>query len=398
MAMHRLSARFVGTAKQPRMYCDGRGLYLCVTNAGARSWVLRYMLAGRAREMGLGSAVDVTLADARQKAADARKLKAAGIDPLDRKNEQAATARTVQAKLVTFEQAAAAYVADQRSGWRSAKHATQWKQSLEDYAYPLIGTLSVAKIDTGLVTKILQPLWTEKTVTASRLRGRIESVLAWATVHGHRTGDNPARWRGHLEALLPAPSKVAKKTRFAAMPYADVPGLVAELAARQDDVAARALEFTILTAARTGEVLGATWPEIDFAAATWTVPGSRMKSGKEHRGPLSDRALEILREMRPASSGRIFKGLHPRSLAKALGPDRGTVHGFRSSFRDWAAERTAIPREIPEMALAHAVGSEVERSYQRSDLIEKRRRLMEMWGTFCTTPDAPDASKVVAIR
>jgi integrase len=372
----RLTALRVQREKRPGRHPDGRGLFLCIGKSGARSWVLRFMLNGKSRDMGLGSAHDVTLAEARGKAASARKLKADGIDPVATKHASRAAARTAQAKAVTFGQCADAYLAAHRGGWRSVVHAEQWRQSIADYSLPVLGALPVAAIDTALVLKVLEPLWSTKTATASRVRNRVELILDWAKARGYRDGENPARWRGHLDKLLPAPTKVQRKTHHAALPHADLPAFVAELRAHKGHTA-RALEFVILTAARTGEVRGATAAEFDMAAAVWTIPAPRMKSGKEHRVPLSAPALALV-DAAVALTSRVTMSKLVAKLRPGL-----TVHGFRSTFRDWAAETTNFPREIAELALAHTVGSEVERAYRRSDLFDRRRQLMNEWAAYC---------------
>jgi integrase len=339
-----------------------------------------------------------SLQEARELARSYQKRLLDGGDPL-RERQQAATDRAMQqatdAKAMTFEQCATALIAAHEASWRSAEHRAQWINSLETYVHPIIGKLPVAQIDVALVVKVLEPIWRDKPETASRVRGRIERVLAWAQVRGFRNGgDNPARWRGHLAELFPARSKVSAGKHHAALPYAELPDFMAKLR-RRDHIAARALEFTILTAARAGEVLGATWDEIDVANKVWTIPASRMKGGKEHRVPLSERAIDLLGEPREE---RIFAlGHHAmwRVLAELHGAG-ATVHGFRSSFRDWAAERTAFPNDVIEMSLAHAVGNKVEQSYRRTDLFDKRRKLMEQWAAFCSRPEAT-GGKVVTL-
>ncbi|MGP0091975.1 MAG: tyrosine-type recombinase/integrase [Xanthobacteraceae bacterium] len=367
------------TAK-PGMHADGAGLYLQVTKGGA-SWVYRYMLAGRAREMGLGPLALYGLQDARAKALEARRMRHEGIDPIETRHAARTQARLDAAKAVSFKQCSEAYINAHRAGWHNAKHASQWEATLATYAEPIIGALPVQVIDTALVLRVIEPIWTEKPETAGRVRGRIETVLDWAKVRGYRTGENPARWRGHLDKLLPARSKVRQVEHHAALPYAALPDFLVRLR-EQEGIAARALEFAILTAARTGEALGARWPEIDLLDKTWTVPAGRMKAGKEHRIPLSARALAILEEMKPladASEAFVFPGgKHGKPLSnmaflmllRRMGRDDLTAHGFRSTFRDWCSERTNFPSEVAEMALAHAVGDKVEAAYRRGDLFE----------------------------
>jgi integrase len=405
----RLTALKVARAKRPGMYADGGGLYLQVTEGGA-SWVYRYMLAGRAREMGLGPLALFGLSEARSKALDARRLRHEGIDPIEARRAIRAQARLDNAKAITFKQCAEGYIAAHRVGWRSGKHAAQWGVTLATYAAPVIGDLPVSAVDTALVLKVLEPIWTTKPETASRLRGRIEAILDWAKVRGYRTGENPARWRAHLDHLLPARAKVRRVEHHRALPYAELPGFMAALR-EQAGVAARALEFTILTAARSGETRFARWSEFDLLDKTWTVPAERMKGGRLHRQPLCSRTLVILKGMqadRRAGDGFVFprnKTGQPlpdppfRGLLQRMGRGRGdlTVHGFRSSFRDWAAERTNFPREVAEMALAHMVGSKVEAAYRRGDLFDKRCRLMAAWAEFCAK--APiDQGKVVSLH
>jgi integrase len=387
----RLTALKVERAKAPGMYADGGGLYLQVTEGGA-SWIYRYMLVGRPREMGLGPLALFGLSEARAKALDARRLCHEGIDPIDARRAIRAKARLDAAKAVTFMECADSYIKAQRAGWRNGKHAAQWEATLATYAKPVIGALPVQAIDTALVLKVLEPIWTAKPETAGRVRGRIESILDWAKVRGYRAGENPARWRGHLDKLLPARAKVRKVEHHAALPYAELPAFLVALR-EQEGIAARALEFTILTAARTGETIAATWDEINWTDKVWIIRAERMKAGKEHRVPLCDRALAILREMNPADdvageqfvfpgskAGRPLSNMAFLMLLRRMGRGDLTAHGFRSSFRDWAAERTNFPSEAAEMALAHVVGSKVEAAYRRGDMFEKRRRLMDAWG------------------
>jgi len=419
-ALNKLSSAAIRNANQPGLYGDGGGLWLHVGPARAdakrkpippgKSWIFRYMIHGRAREMGLGPLHTVSLAEARQRAADARLLVLDKIDPLERRREEDQRKKLEAAKAMTFKQSAEAYIGTHKAGWRNAKHASQWEATLDAYVYPIIGALAVRTIDTALVAKVLEQsvpaakgypagkLWTARPETASRLRGRIEAVLGWATVREYRTGDNPARWRGHLENLLPAKGKVTKVEHYPALPYAEIGAFMTDLRA-QEGLAARALEFAILTAARTGEAIGATWGEINLAEKMWVVPAERMKAGKEHRVPLSGRAVEILGKM--AELGDCEPGDYVFPGAKAKQPlsnmaflmllrrmKRGdlTAHGFRSTFRDWAAERSSFPAEVAEMALAHAVADKVEAAYRRGDLFQKRRQLAEAWARFCASP------------
>ena len=391
------------------MYSDGAGLYLQVTAKGGKSWVYRYMLNGAPRYMGLGPLHTVTLADARVKAVEARRLRLAGVDPIDARDDALAEARLEAARSITFKDAAEAYMEAHKAGWRSAKHADQWRNTLETYAYPVFGPLTVQGVDVALVMKVLGPIWAAKTETASRVRGRIESVLDWATARGYRLGENPARWRGHLSNLLPQRSRVRKIKHHPALPYDDVGAFMEDLR-RREGIAADALAFLILTACRTGEVTGARWPEFNIEGAVWAIPAERVKSGRAHRVPLSPSALTIINALQTVrttghSNGFVFLGgQRARSLSdaallallKRMGHSDLTVHGFRSTFRDWAAERTNYPREVAEMALGHAVINKVEAAYRRGDLFQKRRRLMDEWARFCHS--GAKVGEVVAIR
>ena len=379
------------------MYADGGGLYLQITEGGA-SWVYRYMLNGRAREMGLGPLALFGLQEARAKAQDARRLRHEGVDPIEHRRTARAQQQLDAAKAVTFQQCAERYIASHRAGWRHAKHVEQWESSLQRLAFPVIGALPVQAINTALVMNVIEAIWDEKPETASRVRGRIESILDWAKARGYRTGENPARWKGHLKNLLPPRSKVRMVEHYAAMPYDQLPALMVELRV-QDGIDARALEFTILTAARVSEAVGARWSEI--SGDVWTIPAERMKGGKPHRVPLSRRAMDLL-EMLPHNGDLIFPGPKfgralninaPRKLLIDMGHSV-TVHGFRSSFRDWVAERTSYPNHVAEAALAHAVADKVEKAYRRTDLFEKRRRLMADWAAWCSRPMSVNAGNV----
>jgi integrase len=389
------------------MHCDGGGLYLQVTRAGVPSWVFRFRSAGRQgdRYHGLGPLHTVSLAEARQKALECRKLVLDDIDPIEARRAKRAALRLDAAKVMSFKACAEAYIRAHEAGWRNPKHAAQWPATLGTYAHPVFGDLPVGQVDTALVMKALEPIWNEKTETASRLRGRIEAVLGWATTSGYRSGDNPARWRGHLENLLAKKSKVAPVEHHAALSYAELPDFMTEMH-QQEGIAAQALQFTILTAARTGEVIGATWPEIDFKQCLWTIAAERMKAGREHRVPLSEPALAILQAMNAVRSGKyVFPGnrsdrplsnMAMAMLVRRMGRADLTVHGFRSTFSDWCAERTAFPAEVREMALAHVVGDKVEAAYRRGDLLKKRFQLAEAWARFCAAP--PATGEVVPMR
>jgi integrase len=412
---HRLTARQLATATLPEgtskaLLHDGGGLYLQLmrsVSGGAlasgresinRSWIYKFELHGKRREMGLGSLRDFSLAEARQRHRVLRQQVSDGIDPLAARRQREASAAAESAKTMTFRDCFKACLASHEDGWRNAEHRRQWRASIEQDVLPVIGDLAVDDIGTPHIIRALEPIWKLKPETASRTRGRIERILAWATVRGFRSGDNPARWRGHLQEMFPAVGKVAKVNHHEALPYVDVPTFMGMLR-EHEHIAARALEFTILCAARTGETLGATWDEIDLAAKTWTVPGSRMKSGKEHKVPLSNRVVDILQAL-PHQEGRLFEISQVamlfllRELHGGKGP---TVHGFRSSFRDWCSERTSYPPAVAEQALAHAVGSKVERAYSRSSLFERRRKLMNDWSTFCSRPAVAGAT-VIALK
>jgi integrase len=388
---NRLSALKVARLRKRGRYADGGGLYLQIGETGSKAWLLRFMLRGRARAMGLGPLDLITLAEARERAREARRALLSGVDPIEARKGQRAQQRLDEALSIDFQNCAERYIAAHESTWKSTKHAAQWKSSLATYAYPVIGTLAIAAIDTTLVLRVIEPIWGTKTETASRLRGRIESILDWATVRGYRQGDNPARYKGHLAKLLPSKSAIAKVKHHPAMPHVELPAFMAELR-NHVGVAARAMEFLILTASRTSEVTGATWNEINLENQTWIVPANRMKAGKEHRVPLSDRAIEILKVIPSVTDKQyIFigarAGTHISSTAMLnlihqLRP--GYVpHGFRSSFRDWAAEQTNFQSQTIEMALAHTVGNKVEAAYRRSDLFDKRRELMNNWAQYC---------------
>jgi integrase len=400
--MRDLTVKEVTALRKPGKHRVSRNLYLQLTETGARSWLFRYERHGAAHWHGLGSYDLVPLAEAREKALACRKLVLAGIDPIAHERAQRQQALLAAVSTMTFRECAAAYLASHEASWRSDIHRQQWIRSLEKYVYPLIGDLPVQAVDVGLVLKVLEPIWHRKTETGSRVRGRIEAVLDWAKARGYRQGDNPARWRGHLDQLLPKPTKLRKVQHMAAMPYAEMPSFMPRLRA-QSGIPARALEFTIYTVARPAEALEARWHEVDLDAQVWVVPGKRMKGGADHRVPLSDRAVEILRALpREDGNPRVFisarrgKALSPAAMLRVL-RDLGvdcTVHGFRSSSRDWAGETTAHAREVIEAALAHRIKDKAEAAYARGDLFQKRRRLMEAWARYCSTPRA--AGDVVA--
>jgi integrase len=404
--MARLSALKVSKISKQGMYSDGAGLYLQVTATSAKSWVYRFTLYGRAREMGLGSFNVYSLAEAREKAAAARKLKSDGIDPIEHRNAQRTAARLEVAKAITFAECATAYIAAHEAGWKNAKHRYQWRQTIDSYINPTIGKLPVSAVDTGLVLKLLQKIWLTKPETAGRVRSRIENILGWATVREFRSGDNPARWRGHLDQLLAPQNKVRKVEHHPAMPYEDVSAFIAELR-KQNGIAAQALEFVILTASRTGEAINAKWGEIDMSAKIFAVPADRMKSGRPHRIPLSVAAIAILNSLRPLAPikagspdpdapifasgkrGVPISNMAMLQLLRRMGHSDTTVHGYRSTFRDWARECTNFPRDIAEEALSHVLSDKTEAAYRRGDALEKRRLLMDAWAKFATA--APKA-------
>lgn len=393
---------------KPGRHADGNGLHLLVKDSGARSWVFRFMIKGKARDIGLGSAGadGPSLAMARDAALALRLKVKAGIDPLAEREAALANAVVAAqaAKIagITFKAMADAYIATNEASWRNDKHRHQWRNTLRDYVYPVIGDMPVAEVGTPHVLQILEPLWQEKPETASRVRGRIETVLDAAKARGYREGENPARWRGHLAQILPPRSRL-KRGHHKAMPYDELPAFMEQLRARKA-MAALALEFVILTGTRTNEALGATWAEVDLGKAIWTISAGRMKAGREHRVPLSPRAVEILEAVKPLGGETIFKsdsGGELSTMAMSMLLRRMkievTVHGFRSTFRDWAAECTAYPHEVCEMALAHTIANKSEAAYRRGDLFEKRRRLMAEWATFCAS-SGKAATTVIPIR
>jgi integrase len=393
IVLEKLKALAISKLQEPGYYGDGGGLWLQVSKTGTKSWIFRYTMDKKQREMGLGSFLVIGLADARERAKACRLLVLDGVDPLGERAARKRQLAAAKAKLITFDQCAKRYVAAHRAGWKNSKHASQWENTLETYASPVIGSLSVDQVDTALVMKVLLPIWDSKTETAKRLRGRIECVLDWAAVHKFRQGENPARWRGHLDHLLANPGKIAPVKNHPALPWQEVGAFMAELRAR-GGVAARAVEFAILTACRSGEVRGARWSEIDLGAATWTIPAERMKAGREHRVPLSSPAVTLLRTM-VKNDDIVFSGRQPDTLLsdmsltavlRRMARPEITVHGFRSTFRDWCAESLAnsFPREVCEHALAHSLPDKVEAAYRRGDLFEKRILLMDAWATYCS--------------
>lgn len=379
-----------------------------------KSWLFRFMIDGKADSLGLGPLNTTSLAKARELAQKARDVLRDGVNPREARDVERRQRKLEASRRMTFGQCAAAYIAAHRGSWKNDKHVAQWESTFAETkrgsrVYPastaLLNDLPVQDIDVALVRKTLEKIWYATPETASRVRGRIERVLAWATVAGYRTGDNPARWTGHLKELLPAKSRVAPVAHHGAIPYNDMPAFMSDLRAKAG-TSARALEFTILNASRTGEVIGARWSEIDVDAKTWTIPAERMKSGRPHSVPLSDRALAILDNL-PRESDYVFMGarkdapLSNMSMLELMRGMRGrgaTVHGFRSSFRDWAGNETNFPRELAEHALAHVIGDKAEQAYRRSDGLARRRKLMDAWARYCAELPVERSGKVVAIR
>lgn len=402
-----LKALEVQRLTKPGLWAVGTvpGLYLQVLDSGARTWVLRVSVGGKRRDMGLGGYPAITLAGAIEKARSARELIAAGSDPIQKRRDARSALRAEQGKSITFEQAAEAYIASHAAGWRNIKHGQQWSNTLATYANPTIGTLRVSDVAIQHVLTILEPIWRTKTETASRVRNRIELVLDWATARGYRSGENPARWRGHLDKLLPKPSKVSKPEHFAAVPIREI-ALFVEKLRNANGTAARALEFLILTAARSGEVRFATWKEFDLVGACWTVPGDRMKAGLDHDVPLSREALAILGSLPkgtadallfPGAKGGPLSDMSLSAVMKRMGVD-AVPHGFRSTFRDWASECTMHSKEVSEMALAHTVPGKTEGAYRRGDLFQKRLDLMQDWADFVSQPRPVQRGRVVPFR
>lgn len=396
--VNRLTAMQVQKLSKPGHHADGAGLHLCVKASGGKSWIFRYRFGGKEREMGLGPLHTVSLAEAREKALAQRKLLLDGVDPLAAKQASELQRKLAEASVITFDTAATSYIASHRAGWKNEKHAEQWANTLTTYASPVFGSLPVADITTPLVLRVLEPIWTTKTETASRVRGRVEKILDWCKTQGYRTGDNPAAWRGHLENLLSAPQKTKKVEHHPALPWREIGAFMQELRT-MPGVAALATEFIILTNCRTSEAIEARWSEIDMVEKRWTIPAARMKAAKEHTIPLSDAALAVLQRAKAESkeSEFIFPGgkkdtplsnMACLALLKRMGRGDLTVHGFRSSFRDWAGESTAHPREVIEHAMSHQLKDKAEAAYQRGSLLERRRVLMADWAAYCAKPAA----------
>jgi integrase len=397
-AHHKLTDKMCREARPGSgLLSDGNCLYLdCRDPDGHKSWIIRFTRAARTRDCGAGGFPAVSLKEARERNEKVQRGLRDGIDPIEVKQAARAAARVARVKAMSFEQAAEAFMQGRERSWRSTVHAQQWRTSLATYCYPVFGTVDVALVDRAMVLKVIEPLWQTRTETGSRVRGRIEQMLDWAKARGLRSGENPAQWKGGLAFVLPKRRQQARVQHHAALAYIEVPALMAHLGGIVSP-ASWALQFAILTAGRSGEVRGAPWEEFDLTNRLWVIPAERMKAEREHRVPLSDAALAILEQARMIRPAGQPLRCGPNAMNRVLPPDMvATAHGFRSSFRDWAAERTAFPREIAEMALAHSVGSQVEQAYRRSDLIDLRRRLMNEWGAFCTT--LPAAGEVVPIR
>lgn len=391
--LHKLNALKVSKESTPGYYADGGGLYLQISKSGSRSWIFRFSLAKRSREMGLGALATVSLAEARGLASECRKMLAEGRDPIEARNADRERAALEEADGLTFKKAATDYIENNRASWKNAKHAQQWTNTLQTYAFPVIGKIDVRHVDTSMIVRILQPIWATKTETASRVRGRMECVLDYAKAIGKRSGENPARWRGHLDKIFPAEGKVHKIEHHPALPYTELPAFMRELRAREG-LSARVLELTILTCARTTEALDVQPSEFQLRNRLWVVPAARMKAKREHRVPLCDRAIALIQTAldQPRDGKYLFPGerkgrplsnMAMLNLLERMGYPDITVHGFRSTFRDWVADCTEYPDSLADMALAHVVADKTDAAYRRGDMLERRRRLMEEWARFC---------------
>lgn len=405
--LNRLTAIQVTRTKKPGVYSDGGGLYLQISRTLAKSWLFRYMRQGKARGMGLGPVHTVSLVEARIKALDCRRQLVNGIDPLDDKLAKRRAEKREQAKSLPFRDCASQYIEAHRQSWKNGKHAAQWESTLTTYAYPIFGDMLVSDIDTDEVVRVLEPIWTTKTETATRLRGRIEAILAWATVRRYRAGLNPARWKGHLDQLLAKPSRLQKVKHHAALPYSDARNFM-KLLHDQEGTAALALQLVILTASRTNEVIGARRSEFDLASGVWTIPPERMKAKREHRVPLSTDSVKLLKPLLEGGTGEfVFPatkvGKHLSNMAmlqllKRMEREDLTVHGFRSTFKDWARETTDYPREVSEAALAHVIGDQTEAAYARGDLFLKRAGLMQDWAGYLLAASAPTRAPTACLE
>ena len=405
--LNRLTAVQVMRAKKRGVYSDGGGLYLQITRTLTKSWLFRYMRNGVPHGMGLGPIHTVSLAEARIKAQDVRRMLLDGIDPLEAKKAKRQAERRERLKSLPFRDCANQYIDAHRKSWKNEKHAAQWGSTIETYANAIIGNLMVTEIDTDEMMRVLEPIWAEKTETATRLRGRIESILAWATVRGYRAGLNPARWKGHLDHLLPKPSRLRKTNHHAALPYAEAAAFMQSLL-RQEGAAAQALRLVILTASRTNEVIAARKSEFDLPAKIWTIPAERMKAGREHRVPLSPAAVALVKPLvDTGASAFLFpatkENQHLSNMAmlqllKRMKREDLTVHGFRSTFKDWARETTDYAREVSEAALAHIIGDQTEAAYARGDLFTKRASLMQDWADYLLVSSAPTRAPTACLE
>ncbi len=390
--IHRLNAVVIKNTKKPGFHNDGGGLYLRVSKAQTKSWVFRFTLNKRKRDMGLGPWPLISLSNARTKAEECRQLLYEGVDPIDERAAKKSKSKREKAAQVTFKECAERYIDSHKAGWKNAKTPAQWASSLESYAFPVFGDMAVQTVDVGLVMEVLEPIWAVKPETASRVRRRIEAVLNWAKGRKYRSGDNPATWKGNLDALLPARATVRKVTHFPAMEYGELPDFMVRLG-MMDGISSIGLEFLILTACRTGEAREAIWDEFDLKNRMWTVPAERMKAGKEHRVPLSDAALSALAKLQKNNpskyilpgrdSARPISNMTFLALLRRMGRSDVTAHGFRSTFKDWVSEETDYRGEVSEMALAHVVSDATEAAYRRGSLFKKRVQLMNDWAEFC---------------
>lgn len=403
--LHRLTASAVANLKAKGLHPDGGGLYVRVTGNATKSWIFRYTSAGSTRDMGLGAYPTVTLARARELAIECRRQRQDGRDPIEARASKRAAASLEGLRATTFKACAEQLISSHEIGWRNTKHRQEWRRTLATYVYPSFGNVPVGNVTTEHILSALQPIWSTKTETASRLRGRIEAVLAFAKASRMRIGENPAQWRGHLAQILPARARVKDVRHHPAIPHRELPDFIRRLRQSRSFIAARALEFLILTAARTGETQGARWDEVDFEQRMWTVPGERMKARQTHRVPLTDRAISILKELAEIrQSDFIFAGMRQGrpigivAMARQLREIRGdiTIHGFRSAFKDWCAECTNTPNFVSEAALAHIIADKVEAAYRRSDLLKKRRRLMEQWAAYCCA-QSPATGQILSL-
>jgi integrase len=403
--LHRLTATAIANLRAKGLHPDGGGLYMRLTANGTRSWIFRYTSAGKTRDMGLGPYPTVTLGKARELAIECRRQRQDGRDPIAARVNKRAAAAVKGLQATTFKACAEQFISSHEIGWRNTKHRQEWRRTLATYVYPSFGDVPVGDVTTEHILSALQPIWSTKTETASRLRGRIEAVLAFAKACGMRTGENPAQWRGHLAQILPARARMKDVRHHRAIPYRELPDFLRRLRQSRSIIAARALEFLILTAARTGETQGARWDEVDFEQYMWTVPGARMKAAREHRVPLSHRAIGILKELvETRQNDFIFPGMRQGrpigivAMARQMREIRGdiTIHGFRSAFKDWCAECTNTPNFVSEAALAHVIADKVEAAYRRSDLLKKRRRLMEQWAAYCCA-QSPATGQILSL-